>query len=241
LPDLLKDNKISQRRKAVGRPLSRTRLCLPRPASALPAGQPDCVWNSIAKPKLSHRQVPTLRSRHPLIESLGTNASAAVRSQGMRTFDRSVGRSWCDDGRVHRRELAADIEAVCRLSGVFTLRSGLTSEEYFDKYLFESDPKLLKRVAEAMVSLIPRGTDLVGGLELGGVPLATVVSQLSGLPALFVRKQAKDYGTERLAEGVIDITGRRVTLIEDVITTGGAVRQAALSLRAQGAEVSSVV
>jgi orotate phosphoribosyltransferase len=137
--------------------------------------------------------------------------------------------------------LAADIDAACRLSGVFTLRSGLTSEEYFDKYLFESNPKLLKRVAEAMVSLLPAGTDLVGGLELGGVPLATVVSQLSGLPAIFVRKRAKDYGTQRVAEGVVDIAGRRVTLIEDVITTGGAVRQAALSLRAQGAEVTSVV
>jgi len=142
---------------------------------------------------------------------------------------------------VNRRELAADIDAACRLSGKFTLRSGLTSDEYFDKYLFESDPKLLRRVAEAMVSLIPRGTDLLGGLELGGVPLATVVSQLNGLPTLFVRKRAKEYGTERLAEGVIDIAGRRVTLIEDVITTGGAVRQAALSLRAQGAEVASVV
>lgn len=156
-------------------------------------------------------------------------------------FDRSVGHSWCDDDRMNRRELAADIDAACRLSGVFTLRSGLTSEEYFDKYLFESDPKLLKRVAEAMVSLLPPGTDLVGGLELGGVPLATVVSQLTGVPALFVRKQAKEYGTRRVAEGVIDAAGLRVTLIEDVITTGGAVRQAALSLRAQGADVTSVV
>lgn len=156
-------------------------------------------------------------------------------------FDCSIDQPWCNDDRVNRRELAADIDAACRLSGVFTLRSGLTSEEYFDKYLFESDPKLLNRVAEAMVSLLPPGTDLVGGLELGGVPLATVVSQLTGFPALFVRKQAKEYGTRRVAEGVIDIGGRRVTLIEDVITTGGAVRQAALSLRAQGAHVTSVV
>lgn len=138
-------------------------------------------------------------------------------------------------------ELAADIDAKCRLSGMFTLRSGSTSDEYFDKYLFESDPALLKRVAEAMVPLIPCGTDLVGGLELGGVPLATVVSQLSCLPTLFIRKRAKEYGTERLAEGVIDVAVRRVTLIEDVITTGGAVRQAAVALRAQGAEVSAVV
>jgi len=54
---------------------------------------------------------------------------------------------------VDRLDLAADINAAC-LSGVFTLRSGLTSHGYFDKYLFESDPRLLKRVAEAMVSLV---------------------------------------------------------------------------------------
>lgn len=159
----------------------------------------------------------------------------------MAALNWSVTHRRCDDGTVNTSELAADIDAACRLSGMFTLRSGLTSEEYFDKYLFESDPKLLNRVAAAMVSLLPAGTDLVGGLELGGVPLATVVSQMTGLTALFVRKQAKEYGTRRVAEGVIDIVGRRVTLIEDVITTGGAVRQAALSLRAQGAHVTSVV
>jgi len=71
------------------------------------------------------------------------------------------------------------------------------------------------------VPLIPTGTDLLGGLELGGVPLATVVSQLTGIPTVFVRKEAKTYGTCRLAEGA-DVAGRAVALIEDVITTGGA-------------------
>ncbi|MCW2842998.1 MAG: pyrE 2 [Nocardioides sp.] len=137
-------------------------------------------------------------------------------------------------------DLARDIDACCRLSGEFTLRSGQVSSEYFDKYLFESDPQLLARVARQMVDLVPGDTDLLGGLELGGIPIVTALSSLTGHPALFVRKQAKDYGTCKLAEGP-DVAGRRVTLIEDVITTGGAVRDATRALREAGAVVELVV
>jgi len=138
------------------------------------------------------------------------------------------------------RALARDINQACRLQGEFRLRSGQSAPEYFDKYLFESQPDLLRRVAEAMVPLLPPETELLGGLELGGVPIATMVSSLTGLPALFVRKQAKSYGTRRQAEGA-DVRGRRVTLIEDVITTGGAVHDATMSLRQSGAVVEVVV
>ena len=79
---------------------------------------------------------------------------------------------------------------TCRLHGEFRLRSGRVVAEYSDKYLFESQPELLRRVAEAMVPLVPEGTELLGGLELGGVPIATMVSSLTGMPALFVRKKA---------------------------------------------------
>jgi len=136
--------------------------------------------------------------------------------------------------------LAADIDSTCRLSGEFTLRSGQVSHEYFDKYLFEADPALLERVATQMVDLVPEGTELLGGLELGGVPIATMVSAKTGIPALFVRKKAKEYGTCKLAEGQ-DVAGRRVTLVEDVITTGGAVRDAVTALRDAGAVVEVVV
>lgn len=136
--------------------------------------------------------------------------------------------------------LAADIDAICRLTGHFVLRSGQQATEYFDKYLFESQPKLLARVAERMVPLLPEGTELLGGLELGGVPIATMVSAQTGIPALFVRKKAKTYGTCKLAEGP-DVAGRRITLIEDVITTGGAVRDATKALRETGAIVDTVV
>nr|WP_218851627.1 orotate phosphoribosyltransferase [Nocardioides panaciterrulae] len=126
------------------------------------------------------------------------------------------------------------------MTGEFTLRSGQVSSEYFDKYLFESDPRLLHRVAQQMRDLLPADTELLGGLELGGIPIATALSGLTGLPALFVRKKAKEYGTCKLAEGP-EVAGRRITIIEDVITTGGAVRDATRALRDAGAVVEVVV
>ena len=63
-------------------------------------------------------------------------------------------------------------------------------------------------VASAMVELVPRGTGLLGGLEMGGSPIATVLSSQTSLPALFVRKKAKEYGTCKLAEGP-DVAGAR--------------------------------
>jgi orotate phosphoribosyltransferase len=137
-------------------------------------------------------------------------------------------------------ELAREVNARCRLRGTFTLRSGQVSDEYFDKYRFEADPLLLARVAGQMKALLPAGADLLGGLELGGIPLVTMLSHATGIPALFVRKQAKGYGTRRLAEGG-DAAGRTVVLVEDVITTGGAVIAAATALRDLGATVTTVV
>ncbi|WP_435737835.1 orotate phosphoribosyltransferase [Cellulosimicrobium sp. PMB13] len=137
-------------------------------------------------------------------------------------------------------ELARDVDACCRLTGDFTLRSGQRATEYFDKYLFEAQPALLARVVERMVPLVPDDADLLGGLELGGVPIATLLSARTGLPTLFVRKHAKEYGTRKAAEGP-DVAGRRVVLVEDVVTTGGAVRDAAAALRAAGAVVGTVV
>ncbi|HEY4942431.1 MAG TPA: orotate phosphoribosyltransferase [Rhizomicrobium sp.] len=136
--------------------------------------------------------------------------------------------------------LAADINRVARLRGTFKLRSGATSAEYFDKYRFESEPALLKRVAEAMVRLIPAGTEVLAGLELGGVPLATAMALQCGLPAVFARKVAKEYGTCQAIEGR-DVRGFRVAVVEDVISTGGAVIQAARILHEAGATLTGVI
>lgn len=127
-----------------------------------------------------------------------------------------------------------------RLTGEFRLRSGATSSEYFDKYLFESDPRLLREIAEELVGLLPAGVELLAGLELGGVPLAVVVSQVSGLPTVFVRKAAKTYGMCRLAEGG-EVTERRIAVIEDVVTSGGQVIESCRQLRDRGADIAAVL
>ena len=139
-----------------------------------------------------------------------------------------------------RPDLAARIYEASHLTGTFTLRSGVVSNEYFDKYLFEAEPALLRAIAAACVPLVPAGIDALAGLELGGIPLATMMSHLSGLPARFVRKQAKTYGTCRLAEGG-DLDGERLCIIEDVVTSGGAILDAAVELRAAGAVLGPVV
>lgn len=136
--------------------------------------------------------------------------------------------------------LAKDIFRVAHLRGEFRLRSGQTSNEYFDKYQFESEPRLLTKIAEAMKPLIPPGTEYLGALEMGGIPVATALSMLSGIPVVFVRKVAKEYGTCKFAEGPA-IRGKRITLIEDVITTGGQVLISTADLRSEGAVIDTVL
>lgn len=116
------------------------------------------------------------------------------------------------------------------------LRSGTVATEYFDKYRFEADPAFLRKIAEAMVDLIPPDTDALAGLELGGVAIAVALSQVSSLPTVFVRKKAKEYGTCLLAEGM-EIAGKRLVIVEDVVTSGGQVMASAADLRVLGAHV----
>ena len=139
-----------------------------------------------------------------------------------------------------RQALGRLIGERCRLQGEFTLRSGQVSSTYFDKYLFESDPVLLGEVAREAAELIPEGTEFLAGLELGGIPVVTALSLVTGLPAVFVRKQAKDYGTAKLAEGGA-IGGRKTLVVEDVITTGGQAAMSVGDLRARGAMVDTVL
>ncbi|ADP84232.1 orotate phosphoribosyltransferase [Pseudofrankia inefficax] len=136
--------------------------------------------------------------------------------------------------------LATRVRAAALLTGSFVLRSGKTSTEYFDKYRFEAEPALLADIVAAMVPLVPAQAELLAGLELGGVPLATLLSARTGLPARFVRKKAKEYGTRQIAEGG-DFAGKHVVLVEDVVTSGGAVLDATKVLRDQGATVEHVV
>ncbi len=139
-----------------------------------------------------------------------------------------------------RDELALRIHQTSNLKGSFLLRSGATATEYFDKYLFESDPVMLRAIAEHMAELVPPETEKLAGLELGGVPLATMLSQITGLPLLSVRKKAKEYGTRRLAEGG-EVSGVRLLIVEDVVTSGGQIVISAGDLRELGAVIDTAV
>jgi orotate phosphoribosyltransferase len=139
-----------------------------------------------------------------------------------------------------KAELAKKIFNVSHLTGDFLLRSGQTSHEYFDKYRFESQPQLLKEIANQMVGLIPPGTEALAGLEMGGIPVATALSLATGLPVVFVRKEAKEYGTCQLAEGMT-VKGKKICIVEDVITTGGQVIISGGDLSKLGALISGVI
>ncbi len=92
---------------------------------------------------------------------------------------------------MQRSELARAILQIAHLKGEFKLRSGLTSTEYFDKYRFESQPKILGAIATAMIDLVPKDIHALAGLEMGGIPVATALSLATGIPVVFVRKEAK--------------------------------------------------
>ena len=139
-----------------------------------------------------------------------------------------------------RSKLARRIYEVSTIHGQFRLRSGATSNIYFDKYRFESDPMLLHDIALAMRQLIPNGVDALAGLEMGGIPLATTLSWVTGLPALFVRKVAKEYGTCNLVEGR-EVSGLRLAIVEDVVTSGGQIIESCRELRKLGAEIIGVI
>jgi orotate phosphoribosyltransferase len=141
---------------------------------------------------------------------------------------------------MDKSELARRVVEVALKRGEFKLRSGQTSNVYFDKYQFEAVPALLREIARHMVALVPKDSEVLAGLELGGVPIATALSFETGLPVAFVRKERKTYGTCLIAEGAA-LSGKRVCIVEDVITTGGAVLDSAAELRREGAILSTVL
>ncbi len=130
------------------------------------------------------------------------------------------------------------------------LASGKTSTFYFNMKPTMLDPEGAALIADLMLDAMGDETvDLVGGLEMGAVPIATAiaaVSQLQGRPvgAFFVRKQAKEHGTQSLVEGLVrgdTMHGKRVVVVEDVTTTGGSALKAAKALAAEGARIVRVL
>ena len=139
-----------------------------------------------------------------------------------------------------REALARDIVRASYLKGDFVLRSGKKSNRYFDKFLFETEPALLKRLGDELARLVPQETQRLAAPELGAVLLGGAVSMASGLPLLLVRKAPKGYGTGKQIEGRFT-PGDRVTVIEDVVTTGGDSLRSVQVLRDAGLDVVHLV
>ena len=137
-------------------------------------------------------------------------------------------------------DLASRIREAALLEGDFVLSSGKRSSFYVDKYLFCTEPNLLRDVAVAISEMLPEGVERLAGVELGAVPLVVATALVSGLPYVIVRKSAKEHGTGRSIEGNLE-RGERVALIEDVVSTGTQATQAARSLAAAGAEIVTIV
>jgi len=138
------------------------------------------------------------------------------------------------------KELGRELVAASYLKGDFVLRSGKRSNRYFDKFLFETDPALLRRLGRHLAELVPAETQLLAAPELGAVLLGGAVSMETGLPLVLVRKEPKGYGTSKQIEGRFE-PGERVTVIEDVVTTGGDSLRSAQVLRDAGVEVIHLV
>jgi orotate phosphoribosyltransferase len=139
-----------------------------------------------------------------------------------------------------REALARELVKASYLKGDFVLRSGRRSDRYFDKFLFETEPALLKEIGRHLAALVPQQTQRLAAPELGAVLLGGAVSMETGLPLLLVRKEPKGYGTSKQLEGRFE-RDERVTVIEDVVTTGGDSLRSVEALRAARLEVIHLV
>jgi orotate phosphoribosyltransferase len=144
---------------------------------------------------------------------------------------------------VDDAELRTRLVDRAYLEGDFVLRSGRRSRYYLDKFRFETEPELLRalgeRIAAEVTELEPEATRLACPV-LGAVVLAAATSLVARLPFVIVRDQAKEYGTANRIEGVFE-AGERVCLVEDVVTSGGALAEAVEALREAGLECRGAV
>jgi orotate phosphoribosyltransferase len=139
-----------------------------------------------------------------------------------------------------RETLGRELVKASYLKGDFVLRSGKRSNRYFDKFRFETNPVLLRLLGKHLAALVPKETQRLAAPELGAVLLGGAVSLESGLPLVLVRKEAKGYGTSKQIEGLFE-PGDRITVIEDVVTTGGDSLRSAQVLRDAGANVIHLI
>jgi orotate phosphoribosyltransferase len=144
---------------------------------------------------------------------------------------------------VTHAELRSALREHAYLEGDFVLRSGKRSRYYLDKYRFETRPDLLSALGERIAAEVREHAEdavRLAAPELGAVALAAAASLASGLPFLIVRKAAKEYGTSNRIEGPYE-PGECVCVVEDVVTSGGALLESVEALRDAGLVVRTAV
>lgn len=141
---------------------------------------------------------------------------------------------------MNNQELIDRIRCTSLLRGDFTLRSGRKSSYYLDKYLFETEPDILSALGARLAQHATEHVDRVAGAELGGIPLVSAASMASGKPAVLIRNSKKGYGTGKQLEGRLE-PDDRVLVVEDVVTTGGQIIEAARVIQQSQATVVAVV
>ena len=141
---------------------------------------------------------------------------------------------------VDKAQLTKRVKETSYLEGDFVLRSGKRSKYYMDKYLFETQPDILKALGKEFCKYLTADVTLIAGAELGGVALAAATAMEAGKPWIIVRNSKKDYGTSKLVEGTLK-KGDVVLLVEDIATTGGQVLEAAKVITEAGATVKKIV
>jgi orotate phosphoribosyltransferase len=144
---------------------------------------------------------------------------------------------------VNREELAAGLRAAAYLEGDFLLRSGKRSKYYLDKFRFETRPDLLGPLGEAIAAAVrerePEAVRIAAPV-LGAVPLAAAASLAGGMPFVIVRDKAKEYGTANRLEGAYE-PGECVCLVEDIVTSGGALVESVEAVREAGLRVANAI
>ena len=140
-------------------------------------------------------------------------------------------------------ELGALLVERALLEGDFVLRSGRRSSWYVDKYRFETEPEILRELGAALAQAVeacePNAARLAGP-ALGAVALAASAAMASGRPFIIVRGETKEYGTAKRIEGPFE-SGELVCLLEDVVTSGGALAEAVSAVREEGLVVRNAV
>lgn len=138
------------------------------------------------------------------------------------------------------KELSRDLVNSAYLRGNFILSSGVRSRYYFDKYLFETKPSILRRLAAFLAEMIPSRVDRLAGSEGGGLALVTAVALETGLPFVIVKNEVRDRNAQRLVDGEL-YREERVVVLEDVVTTGAQAIRVARQLTRAGAEVKLIL